>query len=216
MPGTAKSTYCPGKNLIEVGSIEPDNEVTHVVRDVLIRHDLDDCLLDRQPGMDHLLVVVEQFDGQVFIGMCPAEQRETFLLLVIRKGERRVPVVIDIVAVEDEGFARGALTFLAAVHEHDSLLRGGAQDCLVLVDLDLDAHWLEAHQSLLSSPHAIRPLLARCCSISRFLRCPCRSATGSEEGPNSVEPSSPCRLVPTAATSRGAAGAGRPAGPWRL
>jgi hypothetical protein len=53
--------------------------------------------------------------------------------------------VLDVLAVEDERLARGALAFLAAVHEHDPLLGRGPQDRLVLVDVDLDADGFEAH-----------------------------------------------------------------------
>jgi hypothetical protein len=36
------------------------------------------------------------------------------------------------------------------VHEHDALLEGGAQDRLLLADLDLDADGLEAHNVLVA------------------------------------------------------------------
>jgi hypothetical protein len=39
---------------------------------------------------------------------------------------------------------------LATVHEHDSLLSGGPQDCLVLADLDVDADRLEPHHVLIA------------------------------------------------------------------
>ena len=61
--------------------------------------------------------------------------------------------MLDVVAVEDERLARGALAFLAAVHEHDSLLGRGPQDRLVLADFDLDADGLEAHLVLFGHGH---------------------------------------------------------------
>ena len=95
----------PWEELDRGGFNQPNDEVTHVVRDVLVGDDLNDCLFDGQPGVNHLLVVVEQLDGQVFVGVRPAEQREAFLLFEVGKGERRVPLVLDIVPVEDEGLA---------------------------------------------------------------------------------------------------------------
>ena len=73
--------------------------------------------------------------------------------------------MLDVFPVEQEGLARGALAFLAAVHEHDSLLGRGPQDGLILGDIDLDAYRLEAHLvlichfcPLLSSPGRPRAL----------------------------------------------------------
>src|SRR5690242_5586546 len=80
--------------------------------------------------------------------MRPAEQRVAFLELVVGQRERRVPVVLDILALEDERLAGGALPLLAAMHEHDSLLGRGPQDRLVLAHLDLDADRLEADDVL--------------------------------------------------------------------
>ncbi len=80
--------------------------------------------------------------------MRPAEQGEALLLLVVGQRERGITFQLDVVTVEHEGLARGALALLAAVHEHDSLLGGGPQDRLILVDLDLDADRLESHDML--------------------------------------------------------------------
>src|SRR4030095_7977876 len=57
---------------------------------------------------------------------------------------------LDVVTLEEERLAGGALALLAAVHEHDPLLGGRAQDRLLLVDLDLDAHRLETHDVLVT------------------------------------------------------------------
>ncbi len=92
--------------------------------------------------------------------MRPAQQREALLLLVVGQGEGGVPVQLDVVAVEHERLAGGALPLLAAVHEHDALLGGGTQDRLVLVDLDLDADRLEPHDVLLT--HDFLAQLRRC------------------------------------------------------
>ena len=116
--------------------------------DRVVGDHLRDALLDRQAGADHLLVVVEQLDREVFVGVRPAQQRVAFLELVVGQRERRVPVVLDVVAVQDERLAGGALALLAAVHEHDALLGRGPQDGLVLGDLDLDAYRLEPHDVL--------------------------------------------------------------------
>ena len=158
-----------GEELDLGGLHEPQHEVPHVVRDGLDRDDLGDRLLDRQPGPDHLLVVVEQLDRHVLVDVRPAQQREALLLLVVGQRERRVLVELDVVAVEDERLAGRALAFLAAVHEHDSLLGRGAQDRLVLVDLDLDADRLESHDVLVGHelPHV------RCESVG-----PARRGTG--------------------------------------
>ncbi len=56
--------------------------------------------------------------------------------------------MLDVLAVEEERLAGRALTFLAAVHEHDTLLEGRPQDRLILVRLDLDAYRLEPHDVL--------------------------------------------------------------------
>ena len=123
-------------------------------------------LLDRQPGLDHLLVVVEQLDREVLVGVGPAQQGEALLLFVIGQREGRVPVVFDVVAVEDERLAGRALPFLAAVHEHDALLGGGAQDRLVLGDVDLDPDRFE--------PDAV--LLCHTCPVGPCVKGPDRAA----------------------------------------
>jgi len=104
--------------------------------------------LDTTSVTDHLLVVVEQLDGHVFVGVRPAQQRVAFLELVVGQCERGVLVELDVVALEDERLAGGALPLLAAVHEHDALLGRGAQDVLILRYLDLDADRLEADDVL--------------------------------------------------------------------
>src|SRR5262249_57654821 len=78
------------------------------------------------------------------------QQRVTLLLLKVGQRERGVLVEFDVLAVEQERLAGGALPFLAAVHQHDALLEGGAQDRLLLADLDLDADGLEAHHVLIA------------------------------------------------------------------
>ena len=118
------------------------------MRDRVLGHHLRHGLLDRQAGADHLLVVVEQLDRDVLVGVRPAQQRVALLELVVGQREGGVPVELDVVAVEHERLAGGALALLAAVHEHDSLLGRGPQDRLVLVDLDLDADRLEPHDML--------------------------------------------------------------------
>src|SRR4029077_16710482 len=77
-------------------------------------------------------------------------QRVALVLLEVGQRERGVPVELDGVAVEHERLAGRALSFLAAVHEHDALLEGGAQDRLFLADFDLDADGLEAHHVLVA------------------------------------------------------------------
>ena len=118
--------------------------------DRLVRDDLGDRLLDRLPGPDHLLVVVEQLDRHVLVDVRPAQQGEALLPLEVGQRERRVLVELDVLAVEHERLAGRALPFLAAVHEHEALLERRAQDRLVLVDLDLDADRLEPHDVLVA------------------------------------------------------------------
>ena len=74
VPGTMKSRYWPGKNLISSGSMSFTHQVPHVVGDRLVRDDLGDALLQRQPVADDLLVVVEELDHQILVGVRPAEQ----------------------------------------------------------------------------------------------------------------------------------------------
>src|SRR5262249_10232268 len=74
--------------------------------------------------------------------------------LEVGERERRVAVEVDL-AVQQERLAGRALTFLAAVHQHDALPEGGVEDRLVLVDLELDPHGLEARDVLLT--HGDRP-----------------------------------------------------------
>jgi len=124
------------------------------VRHVVLRDHLHHRLLDRQARADHVLVVVDQLDGQVLVRVCPTEQGVALILLVVGQRERGVTVVLDVVPVKNERLARTALTFLAAVHEHDALLGRGPEDVLPLVDLDLDADRLEAHPMLLAHVHS--------------------------------------------------------------
>ena len=58
--------------------------------------------------------------------------------------------MLDVLALEHERLAGGALAFLAAVHEHDALLGRGPQNRLILGDVDLDADGLEPHRVLVS------------------------------------------------------------------
>ena len=74
--------------------------------------------------------------------------------------------MLDVVALEDEGLAGGALPFLAAVHEHDALLGRGAQDVLILVDLDLDADRLETNDVLLAHDPLAGFWLRNGCTVS--------------------------------------------------
>jgi hypothetical protein len=126
------------------------DEVPHVVGDVLVGDHLGLDLLDGVAGPQHLLVVVEELDGDVLVDVRPAEEREPLVELEVGEREGRVLVELDVVTVEDERLAGGALAFLAAVHERDALLGGGAQHRLLLVDLDLDANRLESHDMLLA------------------------------------------------------------------
>src|SRR5580658_388545 len=131
---------------------QPQHQVPHVVRDRLVGHDLGLGVLDRQSGPDHLLVVVQQLDRDVFVDVRPAQQREAFFLLEVGQRERRVLVQLHVVAVEQERLAGRALPLLAAVHEHEALVEGGPQDRLLLIDLDLDANWLEPDDVLIAHP----------------------------------------------------------------
>src|SRR5262249_37832373 len=97
---------------------------------------------------DRRVVEVEELDRHILVGVRPAEERVALLLLVVGQRERRVLLELDVLAVEHEGLAGRALPLLAAVHEHDALLERGAQDRLVLVDLDLDADRFEPHYML--------------------------------------------------------------------
>jgi hypothetical protein len=134
---------------LDLGRLDqPQHQVPHVVSDRVPGHHLRDGLLDRQAGADHLLVVVEQLDREVFVGVRPAQQRVAFLELKVGQRERGVLVELDLVAVEDERLAGGALPLLAAVHEHDPLLGRGPQNVLILRYLDLDADRLEADDVL--------------------------------------------------------------------
>src|SRR6185312_16421648 len=98
----------------------------------------------------------------VLVDVRPAQQREPLVLLVVGQREGGISVQLDVVAVEDEGFAGGALALLAAVHEHDALLGGRSEDRLLLVNLDLDAHRLEPDEMLVrhSCAPATRTTLA--------------------------------------------------------
>ena len=148
--------------------------------------DLDGALPQRQPAPDDLLVVVEELDHQVLVGVRPAEQGLALLLLEVRQGERRVAVELDVLALEDEGLAGGALAFLAAVHELDALLGGGAQDRLVLVDLDLDADRLEPDDVLVTHED---PVL-RCDAAERVGQGVGRGRAGRAGPPPSPDPRS--------------------------
>ena len=150
VPGTAMSTYWPGQNAISVGSISLSTRWRMSWVTGSFETTSATGLLDRVAGPDHLLVVVEQLDRDVLEDVRPAQQGEALLQLEVGQRERRVLVQLDVVAVEDERLARGALAFLAAVHERDALLGRGAQHRLVLVDLDLDADRLESHDMLVA------------------------------------------------------------------
>ena len=163
-PGIVMSKYWPAKCGMAVGFDELQDQVTHVVRDRFVGHDLGLAAQDRVPRADHLLVVVEELDRDVLVDVRPAQQGEAFVLLEVGQGEGRVLVQLDVLAVEDEGLARRALALLAAVHEHDSLLGRGAEDVLRLVDLDLDADRLETYDVL-----AVHGSLPRCVVIGRGL-----------------------------------------------
>src|SRR3712207_8889195 len=52
----------------------------------------DRALPQRQTGGDHLLVVVEQLDDEVLVGVGPAEQGQALVLLELRQREGRVAV----------------------------------------------------------------------------------------------------------------------------
>ncbi|MCO5555079.1 hypothetical protein L7F22_008619 [Adiantum nelumboides] len=156
-PGADEVHVLPGEELDLRRLDQLDGQVPHVVGDGLDRHDLDHALGEGQAGPDDLLVVVEQLDRQVLVGVRPAEEGRTLLLLVVGQGERRVGVVLDVLALEHEGLAGRALALLAAVHELDALLGRGAKDVLVLVDLDLDADGLEPNDVFVA--HECRPPL---------------------------------------------------------
>ena len=117
-PGTWMSTYCPGLNTNGSSSstrrcsrrmslVSSSTASTRVV-----------TVADRRAGVQDLLVVVDELDLEVRIGVRPAQQRPPLGLLEVGQRERRVAVEVD-VAVEQERLARRALTLLAAVHEHE-------------------------------------------------------------------------------------------------
>ena len=175
----------------------------HVVRDRLVGHHFRHGLLDRQARADHVLVVVHQLDRDVLVHVCPAQQREALFPLVIGQRERGVLVKLDVFALEHERLTRGALALLAAVHEHDSLLRRGTQDRLVLTDLDLDAYRLEPHDMLVGHGS-----LADCTAFG--------TAGQKRLDPHRAGgPPPPPALLANRATAQ-SCGAGRPAGPWRM
>ncbi len=155
VPGTRDVHVLAGEELDLARFDEAEHQVAHVVRHRVLGHHLGGGLLDRQAGADHVLVVVEQLDRDVLVRVRPAQQGVAFLLLVVGQRERGIAVELDVFAVEYERLARGALAFLAAVHEHDSLLGRGPQDRLVLVDVNLDADGLEVHLVLLC--HCLPP-----------------------------------------------------------
>ena len=97
-----------------------------------------------KPRADHVLVVVDQFDFEIAVGMPATQQDITFIALVVGQRERRVPVHLD-VALQHEGLARRALPFLAPVHQHDALPERRVENRLVLVGLDVDAHRFETN-----------------------------------------------------------------------
>ena len=96
-----------------------------------------------------LLVVVDQLDLEVGLGVGAAQQRPPLLLLEVVERERGVLVQVNL-AVEQKRLAGRALALLAAVHEHQPLTEGAAENCLVLVDLELDADRLQPDVVLLS------------------------------------------------------------------
>ena len=150
VPGHHEVHVLAGEELDLLGLDELDDQVAQVVGHRLVRDDLDGALPQRQPAADDLLVVVEELDHQVLVGVRPAEQGLPLVPLEVGQRERRVAVELDVLTLEDEGLAGGALALLAAVHELDALLGGGAQDGLVLVDLDLDADRLEPDDVLVT------------------------------------------------------------------
>jgi hypothetical protein len=83
-----------------------------------------------------------------------AQQRPALLLLEVVEREVGGFVEVDL-AVEQERLAGRALTLLAAVHEHEALPERAAQDRLVLVDFEFDAHRLQADVVGLSHSHSL-------------------------------------------------------------
>src|SRR3954452_16591917 len=154
-------------------------------------------------GAERALVVVDELDLEVGVGVGAAQQRPALGLLEVRQREGRVAVEAD-VAVEQEGLARRALALLAAVHEHDALAEGGVEDGLVLVGLHLDADRLEA--DCVGLPHGrLRPRETPAASGAN------RPASRRRRGRLRVQrrlASSPQAVAPS--------GAGRPAGPPAL
>jgi hypothetical protein len=73
----------PGEKLDLRWLNQSDHQMAHVMSYRLVGDDLRDCLLDRQPGPNDVLVVVQQLDRQVLIGVCPAQQGVPLLLFEV-------------------------------------------------------------------------------------------------------------------------------------
>ena len=134
------STYWPG---LYSSSGSAQHQPVDVVSQRLERLDAHLLGLQRDTVAEHLLVVVDQLDLEVGLGVGAAQQRPPLLLLVVVEREGRVLLEIDL-AVEQERLAGRALALLAAVHQHQPLAEGAVQDGLVLVDFELDADRLES------------------------------------------------------------------------
>jgi hypothetical protein len=79
VPGMVKS----GEELDLPWLNQPEHQMAHVMGHRLVGNDLRNCLLDRQAGPNDVLVVVQQLDRQVLIGVCPAQQGVALLLLKV-------------------------------------------------------------------------------------------------------------------------------------
>ena len=130
-------------------ALDPQAQRADVVGQRLDRRHARLTRADRAAAVDDVLVVVDQLDLEVGVGMGAAQQRPALGLLEVGQRERRVAVEVD-VAVQQEGLAGRALALLAAVHQHQALPEGGVEDGLVLVRLHLDADRLEPDGVLLA------------------------------------------------------------------
>ena len=136
-----------------------EHQALHVVGERLDLLDLSVHQLQRNARLQHALVVAEELDLQVAIGVGAAQKDVPLLLLELVEGEGGPAVHLQI-SVQKEGLARRALPFLAPVHQHHAVLERRLEYSLVFVYLDLDVDRLEANFVFLTHDLVIYSLKA--------------------------------------------------------
>src|ERR1700712_1647269 len=99
-------------------------------------------LLQRNGVAKYLLVVVDQLDLGIAVDVRLAQEDVSLFALVVGECESRVTVHLYI-ALDEERFARRALTFAATVHQGDALAESGVQHGFRLFDLHLEVNRFE-------------------------------------------------------------------------